>query len=307
MSRRVAPTLAFKLGIGMAIGALVVGIGALAVVGWVLPVVPLTGLGLLGATLSASRAYLDNERQRSALARDLALGETVQSMLLPQARSGQIGPWRYRLMFRPLGPMSGDWFQVFEGRRPDGEPLGVIAVGDVIGKGPSAALTTAAIAAVWSEHKERWAARDLDTSEFCQLLHRVLCGLFSGRQNTSLSLAVLEPEGVTYAAVAAPSWIEIAPRQAVCELLQLAGSDPIGMQDEPVAVETASWNGRDGELLVAATDGIFADRGSLKRLRELSLSLGARLEPKALDEVLAKLASEARHPDDATALVITRA
>lgn len=84
-----------------------------------------------------ARVCLDDlpPSQRRALEHDLELAGRVQSSLLP-GRDLSFGDWQIHCRYQPLGPVSGDYYDLI--RRPDDEAL--LLFGDVAGKGLSASL-----------------------------------------------------------------------------------------------------------------------------------------------------------------------
>ncbi len=85
---------------------------------------------------SALLPFVDQSRLEQlkafGLRKDLELGRGAQALFLPQTLGGSLEGYRYRFVFRPHGPLSGDWIQAFVD--PEGEKA-VFALGDVVGKG----------------------------------------------------------------------------------------------------------------------------------------------------------------------------
>ena len=75
--------------------------------------------------------------ERRALEQDLETAARVQAALLPP-RQLQHDGWEVALLWEPLGPVSGDHYDLLAPRRAD-EPLHLV-VGDVAGKGIAASL-----------------------------------------------------------------------------------------------------------------------------------------------------------------------
>ena len=75
--------------------------------------------------------------ERQALERDLEAAARVQAALLPP-RQLQHGDWEVSLLWEPLGPVSGDHYDLLRPRSAD-EPLHLV-VGDVAGHGIAASL-----------------------------------------------------------------------------------------------------------------------------------------------------------------------
>jgi hypothetical protein len=79
----------------------------------------------------------------------LELARSVQQMLMPRALESRVGDFEYKVFFDPAEKMSGDWFNIWTD--DDGELR--LFIGDVVGKGPSAALAVSVVASVFSECK----------------------------------------------------------------------------------------------------------------------------------------------------------
>jgi len=81
-----------------------------------------------------------DEKQLGALQHDLDLARQIQSGLLPQ-QDFRSGGWTAHYLYEPAGPVSGDYCDIL-GARDNGGDL-YFAMGDVSGKGVSAALLMA--------------------------------------------------------------------------------------------------------------------------------------------------------------------
>lgn len=312
----------------LAVGTAVAGVWALASRGWVLPVAPVVLLSAVAALLRAGRHLISTMRDRMRLERDLELGKAVQSMLLPEQQTGRIGRWEYRITSRPYGPMSGDWFQIAVTPPDAPSPAALLAIGDVVGKGPSAALLTAAIAAFWNEHCEAWLKDGLDVDQFCTRLDALIHRTFRGVQNTTLSLAVLSDEGVLLLCIGAPRWVALAADTGVAEDLRTAPANPLGMGGNDRKYPCLRLTADSVGVLMAFTDGVLDGHGPRARLRRslaevarvgramaedsgrdqsaVSASTGTVDELARLDALLRGAGADEVQPDDATTLVIRR-
>lgn len=292
------------------LGILTIGGAALALakLGWVLPASH-AGV-LLGATVAlvSGRHLLQAVRQRLRLERDLELGQTVQNVLLPKRREGRLGPWLYRISFKPYGPMSGDWFQIAETPAGAPRPMAIIAIGDVVGKGPSAALITSAIAALWQQHEDRWQAGALELGEWCRLLNRVLHRTFHGTQNTTLSIVLLTETELWIASAASPHWMSLSNETRKAVDLRLTACNPVGMMANLDTLEVRRIAAKETDLLVVFTDGVIDGSKGRNLLRRAMLELTPESpDYMAAIEAAATAAGAADTlPDDATILAIRR-
>jgi sigma-B regulation protein RsbU (phosphoserine phosphatase) len=99
-----------------------------------------------------------SDEQRAALEHDLELATHIQRALLP-ARRLRTGGWEFHVHFEPAGPVSGDFFDLVR-PWPDREDI-FFVVGDVSGKGVSAALLGSHLQAIFRS----LAVLDLPVSE----------------------------------------------------------------------------------------------------------------------------------------------
>lgn len=196
--------------------------------------------------------FQSTRREKSALRHELATGSIVQKMFIPALKEGVVGPWRYKFLYEPYGVLSGDWLQV-SWLRPG---VGLIAIGDVVGKGASASLLTASIAALWSDFSRGGQPTVESIGQFIRRLDVFVAETFKGEQNSTLSLALLlEDRALVYAA-GAPPWYKVGARTSVSRVVTPADS-PLGMQtstDLPTLVEVPM---AEGDALLAFTDGVM--------------------------------------------------
>jgi hypothetical protein len=300
-------------------GALVVtlvGCAALIVFDVALPVAMLVygilpGLGLQVVLIIARAAH-----QRARLHFEIDAGSAVQRLLVPTDDEYAVGDYRVRFFFKPYGPMFGDWMKVYLPAAPKGDLQGIVAVGDVVGKGISASLATASLATIWSEFTDLW-----DTSGDAQLplllsrLHANLSRTYQGTQNTTVVIAALYRDRARVVAVAMQRWLHLSGGQV--QDVRCRPADPLGLstsynttpQDFERFVIDVSL--KPGDTLVAATDGIL---DSATTRRDFKTALGAAgLDalpfPEAFTRIVAAgraIAAKTSYPDDQTLLAIRR-
>lgn len=276
----------------------------LLIFGIIVPAAQLTVLASVALGLGLLERALRNFEQRVQLARDLELGRTVQSMLFASAKDGVFGPWTYKLSFRPHGAMSGDWYQVW--RAPDDSRL-VLAIGDVVGKGPSAALCTSMITATWLSLTEAWERqRAVDVDAAANLLHKTLHRAFGGFQNTTLTLAVIDEESIALVNLGGPAWVRVDDDQNAA-VVRMRSRNPLGMERavDVVPVTLVPTAQAAGGTFIAYTDGVMDGPTSrvqfLKAIRETP----AGEEPFAMIErELARCGEATALPDDKTLLLL---
>lgn len=239
--------------------------------------------------------------------RDLELGKVVQSLTLPPKMEGRMHKWEFAVAYEPHGPMSGDWVQVYKNRDDSHDICGIVAIGDVVGKGPAAALNTASIAAIWSHYRTQWDEGHFDIWNFLNTLNKNIHSTFSGNQMTSVAVAVLHKDKVQLINCGSPSWIHISPEIRV-ETVRTTPSNPLGMADIDFTFHVKELQLDAGSILLAHTDGVM--EGGLARKTFAKNVIAAGLPE---DDAFTYLKREARLagagtvlPDDFTMLYLKR-
>jgi len=205
--------------------------------------------------------------------------------------------------------MSGDWMQVFAAS--DREQA-VIAIGDVVGKGASAALVTAVIASTWERHAISWreGLGAAAVEGFVHDLHAVIFRSFKGVQSTTLSVVFLDGARASVVCCGAPRWFHLLPRGA-CETLRTRPTDMPGVHNRPLRAEVAPVDVATDGVLLAVTDGVLD--GTKARTRFASAVATAWPAALGADDWFKHLASTAIdagradvHDDDMTFMAIRR-
>lgn len=213
---------------------------------------------------STLQRYTDAQALR--LQADLELGREVQKLTLPKDSFWQIPGGQAQIDFKPLNAMSGDWYQSFH--RADGK-LSILAIGDVVGKGPSAALATTVIAAEWRRATEIWETELPDLNKFLAALHNTLFSLFQGEQNTTISLVVVTPGQVRCLRSGSPPWLFFEGANKVsCRSLARGPSPLIGCVREYRAPREEVVILSYPSTIIAFSDGVFATSVEVQRARQ---------------------------------------
>ena len=229
-------------------------------------VIPLTQLCtllvlvLVAAQMQNSFHVWHDDLQRQ---RDLELGKVVQSLTLPPLMAGKIGNWDFEIAYEPFGPMSGDWVQIYRNPNLDHEISGIVAIGDVVGKGPAAALNTASIASMWSHFSTQWDTGKFDIENFISTLNQNIFRTFSGNQMSSISVALLLKDGIKLINCGSPSWLHITP-DIIVDTVKTQISNPLGLEELDFQTHTKELKVVPGSILLAHTDGVM-DGGAARR------------------------------------------
>jgi hypothetical protein len=276
--------------------------------GWMLPAATMIVVGLMGWATRVAYFTAVVINQKKLLHADLEMGRSVQNLFLQRSVAGTLNGWEFKFHFKPYGAMSGDWIQTY--RSPDGSPnpIAVFAIGDVVGKGPSAALNTAVIAGVWNHFTELWDRGEFSMEEFVRQLNRVIKQTFHSNQNTTLSIAAAIGNELHIASCGAPSWIKVQPGTGASNI-RSTPYDPIGMQASDTVIRSVVVNPGEGDIFVAHTDGVMEGSKIRKQFLKTVPTLQANSTNEMFDGII-KLASEIGKdevlPDDVTMILIRR-
>jgi sigma-B regulation protein RsbU (phosphoserine phosphatase) len=205
-----------------------------------------TGLTLEVAELV--RTLADQAAQRERMNREIEIAREVQQRLFPQ-RIPEIAGVGLAGMCRPASEVGGDYYDLIE--MEDGH-LG-FAIGDVSGKGISAALIMASL---------RASLRGLvlddpgDLAKLMQKVNRLVYEASSSSRYATFFFAILDPHTREFRYVNAGHNPPVLVKQVSGELRRLEACGPVvGLL--PFAVyETGHLVLVPGDLLIAYTDGI---------------------------------------------------
>ncbi|HZF13034.1 MAG TPA: PP2C family protein-serine/threonine phosphatase [Thermoanaerobaculia bacterium] len=183
--------------------------------------------------------------ERKALERDLETAARVQAALLPPRQLAYAG-WEVALLWEPLGPVSGDHYDLLRPKGDD-EPLHLV-VGDASGKGVAASLVQSHLHALL----RALAAPEISLAALLARANRLLCEVTLPAAYATLLAARLYPGGRVELANAGHPRPLLADRRGV-RPVEGAGL-PLGLFCE------AEYTPRDlqlatGDTLLFYTDG----------------------------------------------------
>jgi len=181
---------------------------------------------------------------------------------LPSQRQGDFGPFSFSSFYQPHDRMSGDWINFWETR--NGERR--LIFGDVVGKGPRAALAVAAIAAFIESSKE---AGD-DMLRCVERIDKGLNKLFGGFVTTTLTAMVMHESGELYlfncGGMGWLRWGKAGAEHIVMPSSVLGMGGNTRVSQRSVSLEPA-------EYLISFTDGVVdGSRAILRLTKALKLS-----------------------------------
>ncbi len=205
LARTTGPVVFWGVAIGVGLGYFVLSIYLFAykdmMVPWILPLIGLMGGGTiqyvkqrLGSELKAvetenqlliERALrLEEEKTNLQLAERLNLGRAIQQILLPPLEAQEHGAFTFAMSYIPNQEMSGDWVYIWG----KGKAEKRVIIGDVVGKGPSAAIPVAILIGILGECEKV----DMPMEETMQYLNRRVIELFGKQITCSLSAIVMK-------------------------------------------------------------------------------------------------------------------
>lgn len=242
--------------------------------------------------------------ERRALERDLEAAARVQAALLPPRHLAHDG-WEVALLWEPLGPLSGDHYDLVAPRSAD-EPLHLV-VGDVAGKGVAASLLQAHLHALL----RALGTPDQSLTALLTRANRLLCEVTLPAAYATLLAARLHAGGRIELASAGHPRPLMADRRGV-RPVEGAGL-PLGLFCE------AEYASRDlqlaiGDVLVLYSDGwteAATDDGEYGIGRAAAVMRQARKRPlaellEACRGDMEKFLAGAPRGDDLTLLAVRR-
>jgi serine phosphatase RsbU (regulator of sigma subunit) len=253
----------------------------------------LTGLAImdLGKSLLA-KVLVENELK--AVNERLELGRTVQSMLLPPSMQGEFGRFSFRYYYDPAEKMSGDWLNIWRSERQNH-----LFLGDVVGKGPQAALAVAAIASVINDSK----FHGLTIAQTIERINCQLIDLFQKHITSTFSSVTFHEDGsIELHNAASLGWFALHGNKV--QHLPMR-SMPLGVvKNAPLATVKRTFE--PGTTLFAFTDGVLEGSRALKNLftKLKAMPDDAELTFDELHEMLLTLGKEHVLVDDKSVLIV---
>lgn len=217
------------------------------------------------------RTQVNDELARQAVKKDLEQAQQLQQkVLVPEAIASK--QFTVEAEYLPAQTVGGDFFQTMT--RPDGTLL--VVIGDVSGKGVSAAMLVAVLVGAIRSTAEQ----SFDPAEMLAMLNRRLIGRSGGHFATCLA-AEIKPDGTMRIANAGH-----IPPYLNGEELAAEGSLPLGITiDVEYSVQTVIL--RAGDRLTFMTDGVVEATNEAKemfgfeRTREVSREDAAAIARQA--------------------------
>lgn len=238
---------------------------------------------------------LEEEGQRRILEERLALGKAVQEMLLPKSLRGDLGAFDYQMQYKASQQMSGDWLYYWEFSATEKR----IFIGDVVGKGPPAALPVAVIISTLKDAE----SQDLGIRSTIRLINNRLIDHFDSRVTSTLAgVALHKGNKVQFINSGSPGWFLINEGKKLNYIT--LRSNPLGLiKDYSGMSKTITLE--KNSMFFSFTDGYMEGARAIK---QLILSLN-KLEfeditHRSLHDILLRAGTGYRLEDDQTMVSI---
>jgi serine phosphatase RsbU (regulator of sigma subunit) len=195
------------------------------------------------------------EREKLRLAEALAIGQTAQELLLPMQieRTHPGVLLKYRCV--PHINMAGDWMDSWEGR----DDSVVILLGDVSGKGPSAAIAMASIMTLTQEFR----INKLSLTEAVEAMSPRLFDLFKGAiVSTWAGVQIYADGSMRFSGGGSPGWFVLSSDEVKFFACR---QSMMGLSGSPINVSAQECSPMPGARVISVSDGVC---GSSRQLRQ---------------------------------------
>jgi hypothetical protein len=302
-------SIALYLGPFLIMGLYLLSVSAMIKLGWVMPAASVAFIGFVAWAGRATHFTIKVIKEKGLLNRDLQLGQTVQQTFIPDQLEGQAQGWEFKFCFQPFGVMSGDWVNVYQSPPECPKTFAIFAIGDVVGKGPSAALNTAVIAGIWNLFRSKWDRGEFDMTELIGQLNRIVADTFRSHQNTTISIAYACGDELLLVSCGAPTWVRMLPGSKAKSVRSIP-YDPVGLQLPEVQVKSISLEAQAGEIFIAHTDGVMEGSKNrklfLKEMSDISPGQSTQTVFNKIEDSAREIGADEVLPDDFTMLMIRR-
>jgi serine phosphatase RsbU (regulator of sigma subunit) len=286
-----------------------------AVFPWVLPLVSFLGSGLLfyahkrvGSELtriqiekdyySEKSLRLEEENHKIKLEERLNLGRAVQEILLPQKFDFEIDGCQVGMRYSPAQEMSGDWLYIWHVSPTEKR----IMIGDVVGKGPSAAIPVAVIVGILGECE----TRHMTAEQTLKRLNERLVELFQQQITTTCTMIIFKgDQSLTLLNAGSPGWFTMD--QDSVQYIPLRSS-PLGIAAD-IEIAVHEFSGGDQFALLTFTDGYLEGSRGFRRLQQALKQYQDVPESWTVErfhEILDTVGEQFRLEDDRSMLAISR-
>ena len=253
----------------------------------------------ISALLARRRSEAKERERNKRLSRDLQIAGQIQRQFLPHLPP-VVGGFRVAAVYQPAFSVGGDFYDVVQ--TPDGVLTAV--VGDVSGKGMSAALVMSRVTSTF----RRLAQTTRSPQQLLTQLDAALAGQFPEETFVTAACVRLDAHTKKATVVNAGHVLPIVRRRGAAQAIDWSSGPPLGMTPGH-HYEGFTFDLTPGDIVLLCTDGVVE---ALNEERN-PLELGAMLHlvghaPQDLDEIhrriLAAVAekTDENYHDDVTLL-----
>ena len=237
---------------------------------------------------------LEEENKKILLEESLKLGKVVQDLLLPKHYHGSFSQYTYDMKYTPSHIMGGDWLYIWN-VSPEEQR---IFMGDVMGKGPSAAIPVAIIIGVLKECE----IRGLDMHASFQKINQQMVDLFGCAITSTCAAIVLRKSGIIdiYNA-GTPGWVITKDAGTALHSMR---SNPLGIcSDCSYALQSINLTGN--AMVFTFTDGYLEGARAFRKLiNKLDQIHAFQADSDTIHEILMSSGEGHRLVDDRSLLAI---
>lgn len=234
------------------------------------------------------------EREKLRLAEALLIGKTAQELLLPMEIERRHGDIQLTYRCQPHITMAGDWMDSWQ--CPDGRV--VVLIGDVSGKGPSAAIAMASIMTLTQEFR----VRGVGLKEAVEAMSPRIFDLFKGSiVSTWAGVEISADRGMMkFAGGGSPGWFLVSAGEARmfnCRLPMM------GLSRDVILYEEQAQSFEMGMKVVSVSDGICGSSRQLRQFHERLKGGGSKVVGELIADLF-EFASALKIADDRSLIVI---
>jgi hypothetical protein len=246
-------------------------------------------VGFVYVSISEGKRYIRTEAEKAALEGEMAAAREVQRMMVPE-NLPLITGYKIETVYRPAAEVGGDFFQVI----PLKSGRTLIVIGDVSGKGLSAAMIVSMIVGMLCVVS---GSTD-EPAETLAELNRRLCGRAHGGFATCIVVRLGDDGQLALANAGHP------PPYLNGKEIPFTGSTPLGLIESATYTQTTLEMRTDDRVLLL-TDGIAEARDEHGVLFGFS-RVESLLRAGASARTVAEAAQQHGQNDDLTVISITR-
>ncbi len=278
---------------------------------WLLPMIGMMGGGMiqyiynrLGSEwrvmemenqyLQERARRLEEEKAKVQFAERLNLGRAVQEILLPPQKEQVFGCFTLAMSYQPAQEMSGDWIYLWQA----GEDERRLILGDVVGKGPSAAIPVAVIIGILGECE----GLGMSIHSSLERVNQRLVELFDKQISSSCTAISLHRDGrVELYNAGSPGWFLRQPAQTRYIPLR---SSALGITEQSQISREEIFPDHSS-ILFSFTDGYMEGSRAFKRLiQKVEQMASESMTLDTLQNVLDEVGKDFRLEDDRSLLLI---